>query len=127
MTNADQLEHEIEQTRSRLNHTLNRIHEKLTGPGIAKEILGYDQYPKGLQDALEVARRNAVPALMIAVGVGWLLYSMRQDTRRRLRLLHTPVPSTPRPDVPIPAPRTTVAEVPPPMVSDPVLGVPPRF
>jgi hypothetical protein len=124
MTNADQLEHEIEETRSHLDQTLNRLHGKLTRPGLANEVLGYDRYRSGLQDIIEVVRRNPVPALLIAAGVGWLLYGLRQEARSRSRL---PGPSTPRSEVPIPALRTSVAKVPPPIVPDSDLGVPPRF
>lgn len=80
------LEQDIEQTRARLDQTIDRIQDRLSPASIVDEMLGtMRQSPmSGLYDgALAAVRRNPVPVMLIAAGVGWLLHRMSEDERRR--------------------------------------------
>ncbi|ACL62290.1 DUF3618 domain-containing protein [Methylobacterium nodulans] len=80
------LEQDIEQTRARLDQTIDRIQDRLSPASIVDEMLGtMRQSPmSGLYDgALAAVRRNPVPVMLIAAGVGWLLHRMSEDARRR--------------------------------------------
>ncbi|ACA21064.1 conserved hypothetical protein [Methylobacterium sp. 4-46] len=82
-----ELEQEIEQTRARLDHTIDRIQDRLSPASIVDEMLGtVRQSPmSGLYDgALAAVRRNPVPVMLIVAGVGWLLHRVSEENRRRL-------------------------------------------
>lgn len=86
------LEHDIEETRARLDQTIDRIQDRLTPASILDEMLGtVRQSPmNGLYDgALAAVRRNPVPVMLIAAGVGWLLHRVSEDARRRRHLEET--------------------------------------
>lgn len=71
------LEKDIEASRARLDQTIDRIQDRLSVTSIVDEMLGnVRQTPlSGVYDgALAVVRRNPVPVLLIAAGVGWLLH-----------------------------------------------------
>ncbi|MFE1602811.1 DUF3618 domain-containing protein [Methylobacterium sp. ID0610] len=80
------LEQDIEQTRARLDRTIDQIQDRLSPASIVDEMLGtVRQSPmNGLYDgALAAVRRNPVPVMLIAAGVGWLLHRVSEDARRR--------------------------------------------
>ncbi len=76
------LEKDIEASRARLDQTIDQIQERLTVSSIVDEMLGNArQTPlSGVYDgALAAVRRNPVPVLLIAAGVGWLLHRMSKE------------------------------------------------
>lgn len=78
------LEKDIEQRRARLDETIDRIQGRLNASSLVDEMLGSArQTPYGgvYDGALEAVRRNPLPVLLIAAGVGLLLNSMRTGRR----------------------------------------------
>jgi hypothetical protein len=76
-SDVDELEREIEASRSRLDQTLDRLTQRLTPTGIIEDVLGIvrrDATGAGLYDgALEAIRRNPMPVLMMCLGAVMLL------------------------------------------------------
>lgn len=84
MSSVSDLEREIEESRARLDKTIDRIQDKLTAGNLVDEMLGSARRTplNGVYDsALEAVRRNPVPVLLIAAGVGLLLRSMSGGAR----------------------------------------------
>ncbi|MCJ2056617.1 DUF3618 domain-containing protein [Methylobacterium sp. J-048] len=81
------LEKEIEASRARLDDTIDQIQGKLSVPNIVDEMLGNARRTPALSGvydgALEAVRRNPVPVLLIAAGVGLLFNRMARDAERR--------------------------------------------
>jgi len=80
------LERDIEESRARLDHTIDRPQDRLSVSGIVDDLLGTmraNRYGTVFDHTLEVIRRNPVAVMMVAAGVGWLLHRMSQDSRRR--------------------------------------------
>ena len=87
MSSMSDLEKDIEARRARLDQTIDRIQDRLSPGSLVDEMLGSArQTPlNGVYDsALEAVRRNPVPVLLIAAGVGLLLRSMSAPSRRPL-------------------------------------------
>ncbi|GJD73286.1 hypothetical protein CFIICLFH_1513 [Methylobacterium goesingense] len=90
----NELEKDIEASRARLDQTIDQIQERLSVSSIVDEMLGNARRTplSGAYDgALEAVRRNPVPVLLIAAGVGWLIHRMSSDAKgpavaRRARL-----------------------------------------
>ena len=81
---AQELEREIEESRARLDVTIDRIQDRLSVSGIVDDLVGTvreSQFGPALDTALDVVRRNPLPALLIAAGVGWLALRVAQETR----------------------------------------------
>jgi hypothetical protein len=87
MSSMNDLEKEIEESRARLDDTIDRIQGKLSVPNIVDEMLGNARRVPALNgaydSALETVRRNPVPVLLIAAGVGLLFNRMARDAQRR--------------------------------------------
>ena len=87
------LEHDIEQTRARLDRTIDQIQGRLSPASIVDEMLGTArQTPAmaGLYDgALAAVRRNPVPVMLIVAGVGWLVHRVARESERRRELAAT--------------------------------------
>ncbi|MFF8800432.1 MULTISPECIES: DUF3618 domain-containing protein [unclassified Methylobacterium] len=82
------LEKDIEQSRARLDETIDRIQGRLNASSLVDEMLGSARrtpYSGVYDDALEAVRRNPVPVLLIAAGVGLLLNGMRTARRPAAR------------------------------------------
>ena len=81
------LEKEIEESRARLDDTIDRIQGRLSVPNLVDEMLGNARRVPALNStydsALEAVRRNPVPVLLIAAGVGLLFNRMARDAERR--------------------------------------------
>ncbi|WP_370875397.1 DUF3618 domain-containing protein [Methylobacterium amylolyticum] len=99
------LEREIEESRARLDQTIDRIQGRLSVPNLVDEMLGNARRVPALNSAydgaLDAVRRNPVPVLLIAAGVGLLFSRMARDAeRRRTEVSAARVPvldDTPRP------------------------------
>lgn len=85
MSQMSDLEAEAEATRARLQDTIGRIQDKLTVAGMLDEFIGQTAAaPKllGGQDMmLGFLRRNPLPVMIAAAGVGFLIH--RMNKRRR--------------------------------------------
>ncbi len=82
---ARELEHEIEESRARLDLTIDRMQDKLSVSGIADDLMGTvreAQFGRVFDTALDVVRRNPLPVLLIAAGASWLAWRMAQEVRR---------------------------------------------
>jgi hypothetical protein len=85
----NQLERDIEESRARLDHTITRLQDKLSVSGVVDDLLGSmraNRYGDTFDTALAVLKRNPVPVMLVAAGVGWLIYRMGNDDARRRRL-----------------------------------------
>ena len=115
------MEREVEESRARLDETIDRIQGRLSVPSLVDEMLGNARRTplSGAYDgALDAVRRNPVPVMLIAAGIGWLMHRMSQDaTRRRTRaaaervpVLNTGAARIYDPDLPSGQPRRELAE-----------------
>ncbi|KQP15717.1 DUF3618 domain-containing protein [Methylobacterium sp. Leaf93] len=96
------LEKDIEASRARLDQTIDRIQDRLSVPSIVDDMLGNVRRTplSGAYDgALDAIRRNPVPVLLIAAGIGWLLHRTGKDrqtlTKRPLIDPNGALPVTP--------------------------------
>jgi hypothetical protein len=79
------LEREIEASRARLDLTIDRLQDKLSVSGIVDDMLGTmrsNRYGSVYDQTLEVIRRNPVPVMLIAAGLGWLIHRMSREPAR---------------------------------------------
>ena len=87
MSSMNDLEKEIEESRARLDDTIDRIQGRLSVPNLVDERLGNARRVPALNttydSALEAVRRNPVPVLLIAAGVGMLFSRMGKEAERR--------------------------------------------
>ncbi|GBU17535.1 MULTISPECIES: DUF3618 domain-containing protein [Methylobacterium] len=84
MSGMNELEREIEESRARLDETIDRIQDRLTVPNLVDEMIGNARrtpLSEVYDSALETVRRNPVPVLLIAAGVGWLMRRMATETK----------------------------------------------
>ena len=91
------LEKDIEQRRARLDETIDRIQGRLNASSLVDEMLGSARrtpYSGFYDEALDTVRRNPVPVLLIAAGVGLLLNGLRNGRRRASRAV-VPVAAKP--------------------------------
>ena len=83
----NELEKDIEASRARLDQTIDQIQERLSVSSIVDEMLGNARRTPALSGvydgALDAVRRNPVPVLLIAAGVGLLFNRMARDAERR--------------------------------------------
>lgn len=81
-----ELERDIEESRARLDLTIDRIQDRLSVSGIVDEVVGSvraTEFGSVVDTALSIIRRNPVPVLLVAAGVGWLLHRASQESRNR--------------------------------------------
>lgn len=75
------IEQEIVATRTRLNETIDRIQNKLTLSGIVDDVMGTAGMPR-VEDSQDyimgLVRRHPLPVMLVAAGVGWLVYRMNR-------------------------------------------------
>lgn len=87
MSSMNDLEREIEESRARLDETIDQIQGRLSVPNLVDEMLGNARRVPPLASvydgALDAVRRNPVPVLLIAAGVGMLFSRMAKETERR--------------------------------------------
>ena len=97
MSSMNEMERDIEASRARLDETIDRIQGRLSVSSLVDEMLGNARRTPAISGAydgaLDAVRRNPVPVLLIAAGVGWLMHRMSQDaTRRRTQAAAERVP-----------------------------------
>ncbi|KST58965.1 hypothetical protein AO398_19755 [Methylobacterium sp. GXS13] len=84
---ADELEQDVEASRGRLDRTLGDLQSRLQGPGMPRDLADLRRSGQAAGEAVErfVAdvRVNPVPALLIAAGLGLLVYDVVRSTARR--------------------------------------------
>lgn len=80
------LEREIEESRAQLDQTIDRLQNKMTVSGVVDDMLGTartSQYGPVYDRVLETVRRNPVPVMLIAAGLGLLAYRLGRPVRER--------------------------------------------
>jgi Protein of unknown function (DUF3618) len=83
-----ELEQDIAQTRARLGSTINRLQGNLSPSDVADDFIGSGRPDLGgiINPVMATIRRHPAPVLLIAVGVGWLVYKMvRGEAQPALR------------------------------------------
>lgn len=78
-----EIEADIEETRTRLYDTIERIQDKLTVAGIVDEVMGAAGVPRlqnGHDFVLGFTRRHPVPIMIAAAAVGFWFYRMNKRT-----------------------------------------------
>jgi len=84
------LEHDIAQTRARLDETIDKLQDRLSVSGIVDDLMGTvrasSRFNSTYDHAAAVIRRNPLPVILLAVGAGWLFYRLgkERDARRFL-------------------------------------------
>lgn len=80
------LERDIEQSRAQLDRTIDQLQSKMTVSGVVDDMLGTaraSRYGPVYDRVLETVRRNPVPVMLIAMGLGLLAYRLGRPARRR--------------------------------------------
>jgi hypothetical protein len=79
------LERDIEETRARLDLTIDRLQDKLSVSGVVDDLVGSmrtNGYGPAYDRVLDTIRRNPIPVMLVAAGVGWLIYRMGNQPAR---------------------------------------------
>ena len=77
-----ELERDVADARARLDQTIEAIQGRLTVTGIVDEVMGgvgNRQAAAGLDGMLGLLRRNPLPLMIVAAGVGWFIHRMSRD------------------------------------------------
>jgi len=89
--NLQEMEKDIELSRAQLDRTIDRLQDKMSVSGVVDDMLGTarnSQYGPVYERVLDTVRRNPVPVMLIAMGVGLLAYRLGRSTvPRRTRLI----------------------------------------
>src|SRR5215207_3079255 len=89
MTKAtEDLEQDIEQTRTQLAVTMDRLQGSLSPSDVFDDLIGPGRPDFGdvLDPVVATIRHHPVPVLLMAVGIGWLVYKMvRGEAQPALR------------------------------------------
>ncbi len=86
------LERDIEQSRAKLDMTIDRLQDKMSVSGVVDDFLGAARsgpYAPLFDKTLDTIRRNPVPVMLIAMGLGLLAYRLGRSStmaQRRARL-----------------------------------------
>ena len=76
----EELQREVELSRAKLDLTIDKLEEKLTVSGVVDDLLGAarkGRYAPLFDHVTETLKRNPVPLLLVAAGVGLLLHRLR--------------------------------------------------
>lgn len=100
---VDELEHEVEARRSKLDQTLDSLQSSLSVSGAAANLMDPEWRARTLHEGtgrlVATARANPLPVLLIASGVGWLVYDAVRRAAEARRLALIPAnPSRPNTD-----------------------------
>jgi len=105
------VEREIEESRARLDQTIDRLQDKLSVSSAVDEVIGgvrRSQYGGVVEQVLTSIRNNPVPVLVALASVGWLLRRVeREGTAARRASTQPPPPRYPPPRYPPPTSRDT--------------------
>jgi len=74
-----ELERDIEQSRAKLDMTIDRLQGKMTVSGVVDDMLGSarsGRYAPLFDNMLDTIRRNPVPVMLIAMGIGLLAHRL---------------------------------------------------
>ena len=86
-----EMERDIERSRAQLDQTIDRLQDKMSVSGVVDDMLGTarnGQYGPVYDKVLDTVRRNPVPVMLIAMGIGLLAYRLgRSAAPRRTRLI----------------------------------------
>jgi len=86
-----ELERDIERSRAQLDQTIDRLQDKMNVSGVVDDMLGTarnGQYAPLYDKVLDTVRRNPVPVMLIALGIGLLAYRLgRPSAARPTRLI----------------------------------------
>jgi len=85
VTQIERLEEEVERSRARLEETIDAIQGRLSVSRLIDDAMGSlrkSQFGAVLERAVGAVRRNPVPAMLAAAGLGWLFYRVARDSRR---------------------------------------------
>ena len=88
-----ELEKDIERSRAQLDQTIDRLQDKMTVSGVVDDMLGTarnGQYGPLYDRVLETVRRNPVPVMLVALGIGLLAYRLGRPapaSRQRIRII----------------------------------------
>lgn len=78
------IERDIEESRARLDLTIERLQDRLSVTGVVDDMLGSMRQRQAFgsfyDSTLDVVRRNPVPVALVAIGVGWLVHRLSQPT-----------------------------------------------
>jgi len=81
-----ELEREIEQSRARLDLTIDRLQGRLTVSGVVDDTLGSvrrSAFAPVYDNLLTTIRRNPVPVMLVTAGLAMLAYRMTKPARPR--------------------------------------------
>lgn len=83
-----ELEQDIEESRARLDHTIDRLQDKLSASAIIDDVIGSTigpirdkQIGAGFEVALAIIRRHPVALVLVAAGVGLLVHFFGKGSR----------------------------------------------
>jgi len=88
-----EMERDIERSRAQLDQTIDRLQDKMSVSGVVDDMLGTarsGRYGPMFDSMLETVRRNPIPVMLIAAGIGLLAYRLGQPyatARRRTRVV----------------------------------------
>jgi hypothetical protein len=77
------LERDIERSRAQLDQTIDRLQDKMSVSGVVDDMLGTarnGQYGPLYDRVLDTVRRNPVPVMLIAMGLGLLAFRLGRPT-----------------------------------------------
>jgi hypothetical protein len=81
--NLQDLERDIEQSRAKLDLTIDRLQDKMTVSGVVDDMLGTARsggYGSLFDNVLDTIRRNPVPVMLIAMGIGLLAHRISRSS-----------------------------------------------
>jgi hypothetical protein len=81
---AELLEGDVRRSQDRIGDTVEEIEDKLSPREVARSVMGEDRL-EAATEVFDVARRNPLPAALIAVGTIWLLATSQAPMIRRVR------------------------------------------
>lgn len=82
----EELERDIEQSRAKLDLTIDQLQSRLSVSGVVDDMLGTarnGRYAPAFDHVLATVRRNPVPVMLIAAGLGLLFYRLGRKPRVR--------------------------------------------
>jgi hypothetical protein len=96
---AERIERQIEETRNHMTSTLTELERKLSARQITNDVFDALRDAmigtgEGSRDMIDMVRRNPIPAALIGIGIGWMVFG----TTRRARAAHADGEAARQPD-----------------------------